>query len=117
LTPKDFQKTFLEAVEEGLSSLGESPKQAILFHLENSFKIRREEIPRNLTEFRKALERIFGPGTPYLEKLILKKLYAKLNIECEDFEMENPDFLDSVENLKKLLFSSGDANKWRRMKN
>jgi hypothetical protein len=109
LTPKDFQKTFLEALEEGLSSLGESPKQAILFHLENSFKIKREEIPRNLTEFKKALEKIFGPGTPYLEKLILKKLYDKLNHEWENLETENPDFLNSVENLKKLLFSSGDA--------
>jgi hypothetical protein len=109
LTPKDFQKTFLEALEEGLSSLGESPKQAILFHLENSFKIKREEIPRNLTEFKKALEKIFGPGTPYLEKLILKKLYDKLNLEWENLETENPDFLNSVENLKKLLFSSGDA--------
>jgi hypothetical protein len=109
LTPKDFQKTFLEALEEGLSSLGESPKQAILFHLENSFKIKREEIPRNLTEFKKALEKIFGPGTPYLEKLILKKLYDKLNLEWGNLETENLDFLNSVENLKKLLFSSGDA--------
>jgi len=109
LTSKDFQKTFLEALEEGLSSLGESPKQAILFHLENSFKIKREEIPRNLTEFKKALEKIFGPGTPYLEKLILKKLYDKLNLEWGNLETENLDFLNSVENLKKLLFSSGDA--------
>jgi len=109
LTSKDFHKTFLEALEEGLSSLGESPKQAILFHLENSFKIKREEIPRNLTEFKKALEKIFGPGTPYLEKLILKKLYDKLNLEWGNLETENLDFLNSVENLKKLLFSSGDA--------
>lgn len=109
MTSKDFQKTFLEALEEGLSSLGESPKQAILFHLENSFKIKREEIPRNLTEFKKALEKIFGPGTPYLEKLILKKLYDKLNLEWGNLETENLDFLNSVENLKKLLFSSGDA--------
>jgi len=109
LTSKDFHKTFLEALEEGLSSLGESPKQAILFHLENSFKIKREEIPRNLTEFKKALEKIFGPGTQYLEKLILKKLYDKLNLEWGNLETENLDFLNSVENLKKLLFSSGDA--------
>ena len=109
MTSKDFHKTFLEALEEGLSSLGESPKQAILFHLENSFKIKREEIPRNLTEFKKALEKIFGPGTPYLEKLILKKLYDKLNLEWGNLETENLDFLNSVENLKKLLFSSGDA--------
>ncbi|MEM3823646.1 MAG: hypothetical protein QXH87_01805 [Candidatus Bathyarchaeia archaeon] len=109
MTPKDFQKTFLEAVEEGLSSLGESPKQAILFHVENTFKLPRDEIPQNLTEFKKALEKIFGPGTPYLERLILERLCDKLNLKFESVETESPDFLDSVENLKKRLFSMGDS--------
>jgi hypothetical protein len=106
--PKDFQKTFLEAVEEGLSTLGDSPKQAILFHLENTFKIRREEIPQNLTEFQKALEKIFGPGAPYLEKLILKRLYDKFHLEFEEPENQQPNLTDSVESLKKRIFS-GDA--------
>jgi hypothetical protein len=109
LPPKHFQKTFLEAVEEGFSLLGESPKQAILFHLEKSFKIKREEIPENLTEFKKALEKIFGPGTPYLERLILKKFYEKLNLRFENSEIEHSDFLNSVENLKKRLPSLGDS--------
>lgn len=109
MLPKNFQKTLLEAVEEGLASLGDSPKQAILFHLEKSFKIKREEIPGNLTEFKKALEKIFGPGTPYLEKLILKRLCDKLNLEFENFEKGNSNFLGSIENLKKRLLSSGDS--------
>ncbi|MEM1566770.1 MAG: hypothetical protein QW510_06815 [Candidatus Bathyarchaeia archaeon] len=105
MTLKNFQKTILDAIEEGLSTLGDSPKQAILFHLENTFKLRREEIPENLTEFRKALEKIFGPGTPYVEKLILKKLYSKLNLEPEN----GLDLLNSVEFLKSRFFQSGDA--------
>ncbi|MCS7124757.1 MAG: hypothetical protein NZ932_05030 [Candidatus Bathyarchaeota archaeon] len=106
MTPEDFQKTILEAVDEGLSSLGESPKQAILFHLENTFKVRRDEIPKNLAEFKRALEKIFGPGTLYLERLILEKLREKLDLK---FEIENPDLLNNVEELKKRLFNSGDA--------
>ncbi|MEM3597144.1 MAG: hypothetical protein QXJ53_03340 [Candidatus Bathyarchaeia archaeon] len=106
---KDFQKTFLEAVEEGLLTLGNSPKQAILFHLENTFKISLEEIPKNLTEFQKAIEKIFGPGAAYVEKLILKKLYEKLQIEFEELESQQLDLLSSVENLKKRLLSSGGA--------
>lgn len=86
MRPKDFEKKFLEAIEEGLSTLGDSPKQAILFHLENTFKIKREEIPQNLTEFQKALEKIFGPGALYLEKLILKRLYDKFQLEFEELE-------------------------------
>lgn len=101
MSPRNFQKTLLTAVEEGLSNLGDSPKQAILFHLENSFKIKREEIPTNLTEFKKALEKIFGPEAPYIEKLILKRLHDKLNLEFEN--SENLNFLNSVENARKIF--------------
>ena len=65
--PTNFRKILLVAVEEGLSSLGDSPKQAILFHIKGSFKITKEDIPGNLAEFLKALEGIFGPGASYLE--------------------------------------------------
>jgi len=106
--PQDnFRKILLEAVEEGLSSLGDSPKEAIFFHLEDSFKIRRGNIPTNLTEFAKALEKIFGPGASYLEKLIVKCLYEKLELEFE--EIESWDFLEYVNNVKKLLPLKRDA--------
>ena len=104
MPPKDFQKTFLEAVEDGLSTLGDSPKQAILFHLEKTFKIKREEIPQNLTEFQKALEKIFGPGAPYLEKLILKRLYDKFHLEFDESEDRQPNLINGVGSLKKRIF-------------
>ena len=106
MTPKDFQKTILEAVQEGLAFLGESPKQAILFHLENTFKLRINDIPQNLEEFKRTLEKIFGPGASYLEKLILERLCCKLNIKLE---MEDLDLPKSVESLRKQLLSPGDA--------
>jgi hypothetical protein len=106
VSPRNFQKTLLTAVEEGLSTLGDSSKQAILFHLENSFKIKREEIPTNLTEFKKALEKIFGPGSPYIEKLILKRLHDKLKLEFEN--SENLDFLNSVKNARKNFSGRDD---------
>ncbi|MEM0006841.1 MAG: hypothetical protein QXR89_01050 [Candidatus Bathyarchaeia archaeon] len=108
MPPKDFQKTFLEAIEEGLSTLGDTPKQAILYHLENTFKIKLDEIPKNLTEFQKALEKIFGPGASYLEKLILKKLYDKFQLEFGEPENQQPNLMSGVESLKKRIFS-GDA--------
>jgi hypothetical protein len=109
LYQKDFQKTFLEAVEEGLLTLGNSPKQAILFHLENTFKIKLEEIPKNLAEFQKALEKIFGPGAAYVEKLILKRLYEKFQLEFENLENQQLDLLTSVEDIKRRLLLSGGA--------
>lgn len=97
----DFSKILLAAVEESLSSLGDSPKQAILFHLESSFNIKKELIPDNITEFAKALENIFGPGAVYLEKLIVKSLHEKLGLEPEDSESVN--FLERVNEVKRRM--------------
>jgi hypothetical protein len=101
LPQNNFSKILLAAVEESLSSLGDSPKQAILFHLEASFKIKKEHIPENITEFTKALEKIFGPGASYLENLIVKRLHEKLGLKFED--IESRDFLECVDNMKKRL--------------
>jgi len=107
LPQKEFGKILLTAVEESLSSLGDSPKQAILFHLEASFKLKKESIPTNLTEFAKALEGIFGPGASYLEKLILRRLYEKLGLEFQN--TEGCDFLECVENVKKHVMLEGEC--------
>jgi hypothetical protein len=47
LRQNNFSEILLAALEESLSSLGNSPKQAILFHLEASFNIKKEHIPEN----------------------------------------------------------------------
>ena len=97
----NFSKILLAAVEESLSSLGDSPKRAILFHLESTFNIKKEHIPDNITEFSKALDKIFGPGATYLEKLIMQRLYEKLGLKFE--ELENRDFLECVDDVKRRL--------------
>jgi hypothetical protein len=106
LTQNCFSKILLSSVEESLFLLGDSTKQAILFHLENSFNLKKEKIPTNLTEFVKALEGIFGPGAEYLERLILRCLYEKLGLKFE--ENANLDFLQCVNNLKEHIRSKGE---------
>ena len=97
----DFAKLLIAAVEESLASLGNSSKQSIFYHLETSFKLKKENIPANLTEFTIALERIFGPGAPYLEKLIAQRLNEKLGLNYED--KSHSDFLQCMDNAKKRL--------------
>lgn len=75
---RDFEKLLLEAVDEGLSSLGEPSKQAIYFHLERGFNIKKQEIPYRVEAFVKAIEKIFGLGANFLEILIMKRLYEKI---------------------------------------
>lgn len=80
----DFEKTFLEAVDTALLSLGESPRQAVYYHLNKSFKLQREEIPEDADEFSQALNVIFGPGAEVIEKIIVKHLYSSLNLNFEE---------------------------------
>jgi hypothetical protein len=74
----DFERLLLEAIDEGLSSLGESSQQAIYYHLERSFNVKREDIPTRLIAFTQAIGNIFGVGANFVEILILKKLYEKI---------------------------------------
>jgi len=78
LTGKDFNKLFLEAVDGALSSLGDSARQSIYFHLETRFSMPRNEIPDRLEDFENGLEKIFGAGTKFLEILIMKRLYEMM---------------------------------------
>ena len=59
---KAFDELLLTATDEALTSLGESMKQSIYFHIENKFSVARNEIPENLEEFQGGLEKIFGTG-------------------------------------------------------
>jgi len=78
LTEKAFHRLLLGAVDSTLSSLGDSARQSVYFHLEEKFNIARDEIPGRIEDFDRGLERIFGMGTRFLEVLIMKKLYEEM---------------------------------------
>lgn len=73
-----FEKLLLEAVDEALSSLGASSKEAIYFHLEKTFDINKLDVPHKIEEFANAIEKIFGLGAKFLEIQIIKRLYKKV---------------------------------------
>jgi len=77
--PKDsFERVLLKSIDEGLSSLGDSPKRVVYFYIEKKFNIKRHEIPIKTEEFVDALEKIFGLGAKFLEILIIKRLYEEV---------------------------------------
>lgn len=78
MSKSDFENFLLEAVDESLSSLGESSKQAIYYHLEKSFNVKKQEIPIKVEAFIAALERIFGLGADFIESLIMVRLNEKV---------------------------------------
>ena len=87
---KKFEAVLLEAVDDAFSTLGESVKTSIYFHLEHKFIIPKQDIPYRIDDFSDALERIFGMAAKYLEILIMKKLHEK--IACS-YEWDGPSWL------------------------
>jgi len=98
---KDFEKLVLEAVDEGLSALGESSKQAIYFHLDKSFDIKREQIPDRVNAFTQALENIFGAGAGCLEVLIMSKIHEKIGGVVEWDKSKGFSFIEYVSVAKR----------------
>lgn len=85
MKPSDFifQSLLLEAIDEGLASLGDSSKLAIYFHLEKTFDIKKYDIPNRIEEFANAIEAIFGQGAKLLQIQIMKNLHKKLGNKFE----------------------------------
>ena len=104
---KEFEKLFIEAVDEGLETLGESGKHMIFFHLDKSYSVKRHEIPKKPEAFARGLEKIFGAGASVLERLIVKSLYSKLGLEYED--VESRPFVDYVNHVRE----ANDAEEMR----
>lgn len=73
-----FEEILLEAVDEALTRLGDSPKQAVYYQLEKKFGLKRQEIPRKITEFERALDETFGLGARLLKIRITKCLYERI---------------------------------------
>ncbi len=88
----DFETLLLEAVDEALSSLGDSGKQAVYFHLEKSFNIGKRDIPQKIEKFADAIEKTFGLGSKFLEILIMKHLYEKVG-QVFEYDQEPKDLV------------------------
>ena len=88
LTERAFQKLLLEAVDSTLSSLGDSARQSVYFHLEKKFDISRDEIPSRIEDFDHGLEQIFGVGTRFLEVLMMKKLYEEMGSKGKILQLD-----------------------------
>ncbi len=94
---KAFDNILLRAVDDALTSLGDSAKQSIYFHLEDKFNIKKKNIPNRLGDFEAGLERIFGMGARFLEIMIMKNLYSEIEEPLEWQEGREVVFIDYVE--------------------
>jgi len=109
LSEKDFDELLLEAVDEGLSSIGESAKQAIYFHLKKGFNLKKNDIPYRIEDFAAAIEKIFGLGANVLEVLIMKLLYEKVGRTVQLNEPKDFTFTKYVAAVKRSFLEKKKA--------
>lgn len=103
MQPQELEKLLIQAVDEGLSSLGDSSKQAIYFHLDTTFNIKKEQIPQKVEAFVAAIEKIFGIGANFIEILIMRKLDEKIGQESSLQFSKDITLNEYVSALKKNL--------------
>ncbi|MFP3984396.1 MAG: hypothetical protein ACLFU9_00020 [Candidatus Bathyarchaeia archaeon] len=103
MAKQDFEKILFEAVDEALFSLGESSRQAIYFHLEKNFGIKKQEIASKTEVFKDAIEEIFGEGANFLEILIMKHLYKRIGGSFELQETADFAFLEYVNTARRIF--------------
>ena len=99
----NFEELLYEAVDEGLSSIGESAKQAIYYYLENGSHINRQDIPYKVEDFAAAIEKIFGLGANFLQIIVLKQLYGKIGKSYDLPASNDLSFVKCVEQARKLM--------------
>jgi hypothetical protein len=116
---EEFDKLLLEAIDEALSSLGEAVKNSIYSHLQNDFRIKRDEIPDRICEFSDILHKIFGLGAGRLEVKCMKNICEKVKVSMAWPEYEWPmskwivtdiTFQEYVGNAKKSYLSERQKN-------
>ena len=93
----NFEKLLIEAVDNVFSSLGDSCKQAIYFHLKDRYNISKHEIPYRIEDFADALEKIFGVGAKLIEIEIMRALFTKVQDFSYSPKQEDLSFTNYVE--------------------
>lgn len=109
MSEEEFDRLLLEAVEEAFIAMGESSKQAIYFHLEKGFTIKKHEIPNKLEAFANAIEKIFGLGANFLEILIMKGLYEKVRRTVQLQGTEDFQFITYVVAVKQSFLRNKET--------
>jgi len=72
-----FEQLLLECIDEGLSVLGNEPRQALYQYLLTICSLPREEIPGRVVDFAAGLRKSLGGASKVIERIILRKLFQK----------------------------------------
>ena len=94
-----FPQTLLESIDEGLSVLGNEPREALYEFLRTICSLPREDIPDHVPEFAAGLRRALGGASKVIERLILRRLFEKTGSSFRD--VPDTDFNEYVLDAKR----------------
>jgi hypothetical protein len=106
----EFNKILMEAVDEALGALGASIKEALYFHLETTFAIKKETICENPAKLSDGLERIFGLGAKFIEKMIIDAVCTKTKCTLPQ-NWQKCKFAENIEKIKINYIKNRRSNK------
>ncbi len=96
---QSFSQILLDSVDEGLSVLGNEPRQAIYQYLATIHSLDREQVPDKVDEFSSGLKKALGSASRVIERLILKKLFQRIGSTFR--EVPDLEFADYVRDAKR----------------
>jgi len=88
-----------DAVDEGLSALGQAPKKAIYEVLKTDFSMRKTDIPMRFAEFSSILKENIGLGATPLLEFIVDRFSQGLHIES----LSSIDLDESIKRVDMIL--------------
>jgi hypothetical protein len=98
-----FEAVVGQAVDDTLSALGESPKQAIYRHLKIVYGINKEDIPYKIEAFASAIEQTFGSVAKLIEIKIIERLHSQYEDFCYVPKNQELDFVEYITDLQSRL--------------
>lgn len=96
----------LSAVDDSLTSFGESVRQVVYFQLHTKYQMEKNEIPSRIEEFAQAIEEIFGIGARLIEMRIMETLCSQANGFLYVPKNEHLTFKDYVHSVRRYLAHS-----------
>ena len=96
---QSFSILLLDSIDEGLSVLGNEPREAAYQFLRTICSLSREDIPNHVQDFAAGLKKALGGASKVIERLILRKLFEKTGSNFR--EVPDMDFNDYVQEAKR----------------
>ncbi len=101
---QDSKEKILVCIDRALSSLGDSSRQVIYWHLNILYDLRREDIPANPVKFKQCLKSMLGHSANSLEYMIIRDLKGTFQIN---------DDVNGLEQMIRRIIARAQLNEIR----